>query len=93
MGFRKLQFHHCVSDTAEPFVRHVMQSSDLQSRVLPVCCHENGPLAVDLLEPCVVAAALVIGVDAVQFDGELPPRRMDVGHLPVAHHHVAGQVV
>ena len=53
---------------------------------------KNGPLPVDLLEPCVVAVSLVVCADAVRFDAEPLPRRLDVGHLPVAHDDEARQV-
>ena len=91
-GVRELRFHHFVGDDAQPFVRREVLSGDLQPRVPLEPCHEEGPLVVDLLEPCVVAVALVVGVDAVRLDAEPLPRRLDVGHLPVAHDDEARQV-
>ena len=55
-------------------------------------CDEEGALAVNLPEPCVVAVALVVRADAVRLDPEPLARRADVGHLPVAHDDEAWQV-
>ncbi len=89
---RKLRFDRFVGDHAQFFIWLEVLSDDHQPRVPPEPCHEESPLAVDLLEPCVAAVALVIGVDAVRFDAEPLPRRLDVGHLPVAQDDEARQV-
>ena len=92
LGVLKLQLHHVVGHDAQFFVWGEVQSDNLEPCVLPEPCDEESAFAVNLLEPCVVAVSLVVGVDAVRFNPEPLPRRADVGHLPVAHHHVAGQI-
>ena len=89
---RKLRFDHFVGDHAQFFIWLEVLSDDLQPCVPLESCHEEGALVVNLLEPCVVAIAFVVGVDAVRFDAEPLPRRLNVGHLPVAQDDEARQV-
>ena len=88
----KFQFYRVVGQDAQFSVRCKVLSDDFEPCVLLEPCDEKGSLAVDLLEPCVVAVSLVVCVDAVRFNPEPLARGADVGHLPVAHHHEAGQV-
>ena len=92
LGVLKLQLHYVVGHDAQFPVRDKVLSDDLEPCVLLEPCDEEGSFAVNLLEPCVVAVSLVVRVDAVRFNPEPLARGADVGHLPVAHHHVARQV-
>ena len=92
LGVLKLQLHLVVGHDAQFFVWGEVLSDNLEPCVLLEPCDEEGAFAVNLLEPCVVTVSLVVRVDAVRFNLEPLPRRADVGHLPVAHHHVAGQI-
>ena len=92
LGVRELQLHRVVGHDAQSSVRREVLSDDLEPRIPPEPCDEEGSFAVNLLEPCVVAVSLVVRVDAVRFNPEPLPRRADVGHLPVAHDHEARQV-
>ena len=60
--------------------------------VAPEACHEIRALQTDLIEPPQIAIPLVIHVNAVRPDREQRLGRMYVGHLSVAHHHVAGEI-
>ena len=67
-------------------------SGNLKTGVVFDSRDEESPGLVDLPEPVQIVIPLIEGVDAVRNDFDVLLCGPDIGHLPVGHQHIAGQI-
>ena len=54
--------------------------------------YEESPGLVDLPKPVQIVIPLVEGIDDVRYDFDVLLCGPDIGHLPVGHQHITGQI-
>ena len=72
--------------------RWAMLSGNLETCVVFDSRDEESSGLVDLPKPVQIVVAFVEGVDAVRNDFDVLLCGLDIGHLPVGHQHIAGQM-
>ena len=69
-----------------------MLSGNLKTGVVFDSRNEESPGLINLPEPIQIVIPLVKGIDAVRNDFDVLLCGSDIGHLPVGHQHIAGQI-